>query len=87
MNINIALLVKLRKYICKGMHGRCSMERGGALTHKHFQMIANGNFTSLQALNKKIKVCLGWDGSPPTGHEAHRPKYFIHKRKNYTIGH
>ena len=68
MNIDIAFLVKLRKFICKGMHGKCSMECGGSLTYKHFQMIVKGIFTSLPGLNKKIKVCLGWDGSPPTGH-------------------
>ena len=36
----------------------CSMEHGGALTHKHFQMVMKGN---PPVLNKKIKVCLGWD--------------------------
>ena len=36
--------------------------------HKHFQMIVKGNFRGLPMLNKKIKVCLGWDESPPTSH-------------------
>lgn len=49
--------------------GVCSVEKGGgALTHKHFQMMMKGNFTSLAVLNKKIKVCLGWHENPPTGH-------------------
>jgi hypothetical protein len=37
----------------------CSVEKGGALTHKHFQMMVKGNLSSLLLLNKKIKVCLG----------------------------
>ena len=44
------------------------MERGGALIHKHFQMVVKGNFTSLPVLNKKIKVCLGWYASPSMVH-------------------
>jgi len=61
IDIGIVLLVKLRKFFeeqyvvfCRG---------GGPLTHKHFQMIVNGNFTSLLVLSKKIKVCLGWEVS------------------------
>jgi hypothetical protein len=27
-----------------------------------------GNFNSLLVLNRKIKVCMGWDVSPPMGH-------------------
>ena len=30
-------------------------------------MVVTENFTSLPVLTKKIKVCLGWDESPPTG--------------------
>ena len=48
--------------------GLCLLERGGALTHKHFQMMVKENFSSLLVLNKKIKVCLGWDVSSPTDH-------------------
>jgi hypothetical protein len=33
---------------------------------KHFQIVVKENFTSLLVLNKKIKVCLGWDESSPT---------------------
>ena len=36
--------------------------------HKHFQIIVKGNVGSVPVLNKKIKVCLGWDVSPPTCH-------------------
>lgn len=43
-------------------------ERGGALTHMHFQMVAKGDFNSLPMLNKKIKVALGWDAEPCVGH-------------------
>ena len=48
------------------INGLCFVERGGALTYKHFQMMVKGNFTSLLVLNKKIKVRLGWNVSPPT---------------------
>ena len=47
--------------------GLCSIEGGGALTHKHFQMMIKGNFTIHAVLSKKIKVCLGWDVSPLMG--------------------
>lgn len=39
-----------------------------ALMHKHFQMVRKSNFNTLPVLSKRIKVCLGWDESPPTGH-------------------
>jgi hypothetical protein len=43
----LALLVNLRKFIEEEcMAGLCSMERGGALTHKHFQMVMKGHFSS-----------------------------------------
>jgi hypothetical protein len=42
--------------------------RGGALTHKHFQMMMKENFSSLPVLNKTITFCLGWDVSPPLDH-------------------
>ena len=44
------------------------MERGEALTHKHFQMVVKRDFSSLPVLNKKIKVCLGWDVSSLMDH-------------------
>lgn len=31
-------------------------------------MVTKGNYTSLPMLSKKIKVCFGWDESPPTNH-------------------
>ena len=33
MDIDIALFVTSRKFICRRMHGGCSMECGGAFTH------------------------------------------------------
>jgi hypothetical protein len=36
--------------------------------HKCFHIIVKGNVGSVLVLNKKIKVCLGWDPSPPTCH-------------------
>lgn len=65
-DIGIALLVKLRKFIKEEYIVLC--REGGPLTHKHFQMVVDGNFTSLLVLNKQIKVCLRWDVSP---HKAH----------------
>lgn len=44
------------------LHGR-----GGGLTHKHFQVV-KGDFSSLLALNKKSKICLGWVVNSPSGH-------------------
>lgn len=38
----------------------CAVERGGALTHKHFQMVFKGKFSSFHVLNNKIKVALVW---------------------------
>lgn len=35
---------------------------GGALIHKHFQMMVKGNFASPLVLNKITNVCVGWDG-------------------------
>lgn len=59
MDINIGLLVNLRKFIeNECMVGLCYVEHGGALTHKHFQMFVRGNCSSILELNKKIKVCL-----------------------------
>ena len=40
----------------------------GTVMHKHIQMVVKGNFNTLPVLNKKIKICLGWDVSPPMGH-------------------
>ena len=68
--VDIGLLVNLRKFIKEGcnMAGLCSLECGGAVMHKHFQMMVKGNFSILPLLNKKIKVCLGWDEKPVTCH-------------------
>lgn len=33
-----------------------------------FQMVVEGNFSSLLVLKNKIKVCLRWDVSSPTTH-------------------
>ena len=68
MDIDIALLVKLRKFIEECMVGFYIMECSATLTHNHFQMVVKGNFSSPLVLKKKIKVGLGWDKSPPTGH-------------------
>lgn len=60
MDIDIGLLVKSRKFIMdECMAGLCSVECGGALTCKHFQMVVKGNFSSLPMWSKKIRVCVG----------------------------
>lgn len=46
-----------------------SIEQGGALTHKHFQVMVKGNFSSFPVLSKKIELCLGWDECPLMGHD------------------
>lgn len=41
---------------------------GWCINPQAISKMAKGNFNSLPMLNKKIKVCLGWDVSPPMGH-------------------
>ena len=48
------------------LHGMCHLE--SMVVIKHFQTTVKDNFTSLLVLNKKIKVCLGWDESSPMDH-------------------
>jgi hypothetical protein len=51
--------------------GLCSVDKGDALMHNHFQMVMKGNFSSRILLirrRKKTKVCLGWDVNPLTCH-------------------
>ena len=63
MDVDIATLVKLKRFIEEQCNvGLWSIERVGALTHKHFQMVVKGDLASLLVLNKITKVCLGWDG-------------------------
>lgn len=53
IDIDIRCLVNLRKFIEEEcMAGLCYVEQGGALTHKHFQVVVKGNFSSLSILNK-----------------------------------
>ena len=54
LDSDIGLLVNLRRFIEEECIADLrSVERGGALTHKHFQMLVKGNFSSLPVLNKK----------------------------------
>jgi hypothetical protein len=56
MLIFYLFLVGLRRFVeghC--IFGLCFVERGGALTHKHFQITVKGNFTNLQVLNMKSR--------------------------------
>ena len=67
MIICITTFVNLKRFIEEHcIVGLCSME-GGGLTHKHFQVV-KGDFSSLLALNKKSKICLGWVVNSPSGH-------------------
>ena len=68
--MDVGHLVNLRRFVEEhSIVGLCSVERGGALTHKHFQiMVVKRNSTSLPMFKKKFKACLGWDESPPMGH-------------------
>lgn len=53
IDIDIRFRVNLRKFIEEEcMVELCSVEQGGALTHKHFQVIVKGKFSSLPVLNK-----------------------------------
>ena len=61
-HVCIRLLVNLRKFIeGQCIVGFCSSERGGALMHKHFQMVMKGNFTSPPVLNNICRY--GYDES------------------------
>ena len=58
--MDIGVFVNLREFIEEeSMAGLCSVEHGGALIYKHFQMVVKGNFSSLPVLNKKIKNLFG----------------------------
>lgn len=49
----------LRRFIQENYNvGLCPFEKSGALTHKHFQMMVKGNFSSLRVFNNNIKVAL-----------------------------
>jgi hypothetical protein len=53
-DIDVSLLVNLRRFIEENCSvGLCLVERGGALTHKHFHMVVKEDFSSLLALDKK----------------------------------
>ena len=69
IHADIALLVNLKRFVEEHcIEGLCSMERGGALTHEHFQKMVKGDFASFPVLNKTLKVCLEWDESALMGH-------------------
>ncbi|MCO5549838.1 hypothetical protein L7F22_003312 [Adiantum nelumboides] len=54
----------LKQQTCAGI---CSVEPGGMAFNLHFQMVARMWATSLIAVNRKVKACLGWDRSKPPG--------------------
>ena len=54
LDFDIGLLVNLRSFFEEQCIASLRfLERGGALMHKHFQMLVKGNFNSLLVLNKK----------------------------------
>lgn len=45
MDVDVVLLVNLRRFIEEHyIASLCFVERGGALTHKHFQLVVKGGF-------------------------------------------
>ena len=59
-DINIRLLVNLRRFIEEEcISGLCSVERGGALTHKHFQMMVKKNLLVFRYRTRKSRFSLG----------------------------
>ena len=66
MDVDVGFLVNLRRFIEEEcMIALCSVEQGGVLTDKHFQMmVVKGDFSSLPVLNKRIEVCLRCDECP-----------------------
>eukprot|EP00250_Pteridium_aquilinum_P022110 c25305_g3_i1 orf=628-1830(+) len=51
----------------KTQAGKCSIERGGAAFHLHFQMVARLQARSIIAVSKLVKSFLGWDVTQPVG--------------------
>ena len=68
-DIDTSLLQNMQHFIEKECVSRlCSIERGGTLQRLHFQAIFKILSTSTIAVNKLVKVYLGWDkGEAPSG--------------------
>ena len=68
VDIDISFM-RMRKFIEKDcIVGLCLVGRGDALTHSTFSIGHEGELSCLLVLNKKFKVCLEWDVSPPARH-------------------
>lgn len=59
MDVDIVFFFVNLKGFIKDHCIACFMERGCALTYKHFQMVVKGSCPSLPVLKKNMKVCLG----------------------------
>lgn len=54
VDINVSLFVNLGGFIEENcIVELCLVERGGALMHKYFQMVVNGNISYRPVLNQK----------------------------------
>ena len=51
--VDFRVIIKSRKFLKeKCIVGLCSLEKGGATSHKHFRMVAKGTCTRLPVLKK-----------------------------------
>ena len=67
-DVERSLLPRMNSFLVERTHaGKCSLERGGAAFHLHFQMVARLQAKSTVAVSKLVKTYLGWDVVQPTG--------------------
>ena len=70
-DIEVHLLQKVEEFINKEcISGLCSIERGGALSRLHLQMVCRLVTSSTAMVSKLIKTYLGWNDvkKAPVGH-------------------
>ena len=67
-DVDRALMQRINTFLVERTHvGKCSLERGGAAFHLHFQMVARLQAKSTIAVSKVVKTYLGWDVVQPAG--------------------
>lgn len=68
VDIGAGLFGRMEEFLRKEtVSGKCSVERGGATFHLHFQAIARIQAESMIAISRVIKEYLGWDKNVPVG--------------------
>lgn len=65
-DIDMALMSNIKRFLKECcISGLCSLERGGALFHLHFQMVICISAKSIVTVNRLIKRYMGWDKDRP----------------------